>query len=212
MENITFTGFEQEDFDTFLIDGLAERMAAIQGRIQPKFRALGEPLTQDLSVLLGQEMYLHIAKHARRTVNPPNDTWLAICNNKRGYKQHPHFQVGLFDDHLFIWLAFIYEMPNKKNIANTFINRIDEVEAMMPHDFVISMDHLKKNKRAVSEIDLNEALQRFYEVKKAELLIGRHIAMDDEILRDGQALYKHILKTYEALLPLYNLSYEASPA
>src|SRR5690606_31613238 len=96
--NMQFTGFTQQDFDTFHIEGLEDRMEAIQQRIQPKFQAIGDVLTDDLSAMVGSEMYLHIAKHARRTVNPPKDTWLAIAGNKRGYKQHPHFQVGLFDD------------------------------------------------------------------------------------------------------------------
>ncbi|WP_143522844.1 DUF1054 family protein, partial [Pseudomonas sp. 2822-15] len=87
-----------------------------------------EELAQQLSMSLGNEMFLHIAKHARRSVNPPNDTWLAICHNKRGYKKHPHFQVGLFDDHVFIWLAFIYELPNKQNIAQKFLNNMDELK------------------------------------------------------------------------------------
>src|SRR5699024_8349621 len=106
-------------------DGLAERMTAIQTNIQPKFKQIGEQLRADLSIALGEELYLHIAKHARRTVNPPKDTWLAICDNKRGYKKHPHFQLGLFDDRLFIWLALIYELPNKPNIAQSLIDEFD---------------------------------------------------------------------------------------
>src|SRR5690625_5408059 len=77
-------------------------MTAIQERIQPKFKKIGEALTEDVRAMVGSDMHLHIAKHARRTVNPPNDTWMAIAGNKRGYKKHPHFQVGLWDDHLFI--------------------------------------------------------------------------------------------------------------
>src|SRR5690625_7775230 len=75
-----FNGFSQKDFDTFLIDGLDERMKAIQTRIQPKFQEIGSYLTDYLSVQLGNEVFLHIAKHARRTVNPPQDTWLAIAD------------------------------------------------------------------------------------------------------------------------------------
>src|SRR5690625_638508 len=90
-----FNGFSQKDFDTFLIDGLDERMKAIQTRIQPKFQEIGSYLTDYLSVQLGNEVFLHIAKHARRTVNPPQDTWLAIADNKRGYKKHPHLQVEI---------------------------------------------------------------------------------------------------------------------
>lgn len=67
---MVFNGFEQQDFDTFLIDGLDERMVAIQERIQPKFRAIGDTLAADLSAMIGSEMFLHIARHARRTINP----------------------------------------------------------------------------------------------------------------------------------------------
>ena len=48
-----------------------------------------------------------------RTVNPPNDTWVAFAANKRGYKMMPHFQIGLWETHLFVWFAVIYEAPNK---------------------------------------------------------------------------------------------------
>lgn len=109
-----FTGFTDSDFETFQIEGLEERMEAIEDRIRPKFRTIGQELTDELSARLGSEMFLHIAKHARRTVNPPQDTWLAIAANKRGYKKHPHFQVGLFDDFVFVWLAFIYELPKNR--------------------------------------------------------------------------------------------------
>ena len=201
-------GFVQNDFDTFKIEGLSERMEAIQKRIQPKFRAIGEPLTEDLSMMLGNEMHLHIARHARRTVNPPNDTWLAICNNKRGYKQHPHFQVGLYDDHLFIWLAFIYELPNKQKIATTFLEHMDDISRLVPSHYVVSMDHMKKGKESMDEIDLHSALERFRNVKKAEFLIGRHIASNDPIVKDGHALYEVVIDTFETLLPLYTLSYK----
>src|SRR5699024_1648580 len=151
---LTFSGFTQTDFDTFKIDGLNERMTAIQERIQPKFKKIGEALTEDVRAMVGSDMHLHIAKHARRTVNPPNDTWMAIAGNKRGYKKHPHFQVGLCDDHLFIWLAYIYELPNKKHMAQTFLQHIDELKAVIPDDFVISLDHMKKNARLKQDIDL----------------------------------------------------------
>lgn len=48
---MSFTGFTQHDFDTFAIEGLDGRMEAIRERIQPKFKALGDSLAQDLSLL-----------------------------------------------------------------------------------------------------------------------------------------------------------------
>jgi len=204
MKKMGFTGFQKTDFDTFLIDGLEARMEAIQTRIQPKFQEIGAELAEDLSLKLGNEMYLHIAKHARRTVNPPNDTWLAICDNKRGYKKHPHFQVGLFDDHLFIWLALIYELPNKQNIAKAFLENFNQIKEL-PDDFVVSLDHM--NKASISLPDLEEAhLQRFYNVKKAEFLIGKHYEMNDPIIKNGDNLVDAIKAAYERLIPLYKLA------
>jgi uncharacterized protein YktB (UPF0637 family) len=203
-----FEGFTKNDFDTFNIDGLDARMTAIQKRIQPKFQIIGQTLTDDLSATIGNEMFLHIARHARRSVNPPNDTWLAIAANKRGYKQHPHFQVGLFDDHVFLWLAFIYELPNKTEIAKTFLKNLDLLKTTVPNDFVVSLDHMKKDSVSMKEINLKESLERFRDVKKAELLIGRHIPADDPILLDGNEFMNIAKETFESLIPLYKLSYE----
>lgn len=206
---MSFTGFAQHDFDTFAIEGLDGRMEAIRERIQPKFKALGDSLAQDLSVLSGTEMFLHIAKHLRRKVNPPVDTWLAICPNKRGYKQVPHFQVGLFDDRVFIWLALIYELPNKSNIATTYMNEIDRLQKEIPSDFVLSFDHMKKDVIPLSDLDRsgwNDALIRFRDVKKAELLIGRNLSFKDPVLEKPAELEQLIKQTFEKLIPLYQMA------
>lgn len=209
---MSFTGFAQHDFDTFAIEGLDGRMEAIRERIQPKFKALGDSLAQDLSVLSGTEMFLHIAKHLRRKVNPPVDTWLAICPNKRGYKQVPHFQVGLFDDRVFIWLALIYELPNKSNIATTYMKEIDRLQKEIPSDFVLSFDHMKKDVTPLSELDRsgwNDALVRFRDVKKAELLIGRNLSFKDPVLEKPAELELLIKQTFEKLIPLYKMAVNA---
>lgn len=204
---MTFQGFQQEDFDTFTINGLENRMTAIQKRIQPKFKEIGDILVDDISAMVGSEMFLHIAKHARRTVNPPNDTWLAFAGNKRGYKKHPHFQIGLWDDHLFIWLAFIYELPNKTSIAKNFMEHKEIIEAL-PNDFVISLDHMQKKAESLKEIDLDAALDRFHHVKKAEFLIGKQLFPNDPILQNGDEFLKFVKETYEKLVPLYRLAYQ----
>lgn len=212
MTQLTSTGFLPQDFDVFHIEGLEQRMEAIIQQIRPKFQAIGEELASELSMHAGNEMFLHIAKHARRTVNPPKDTWLAICNNKRGYKAHPHFQLGLFDDHLFIWLAFIYELPNKKNIAHTFLEHLPQVMKQVPDDYVISQDHMKKEAISVSSLDeegWSSILKRFRDVGKAELLIGRHLVPQSDIVSDQAKLIAFAEETYKQLLPLYLLAYEA---
>lgn len=205
---MTFQGFSTEDFDTFYINGLEERMTAIQERIQPKFKELGTDLSEELSFMLGKEMHLHIAKHARRTKNPPKDTWLAVADNKRGYKKHPHFQVGLFDDHVFVWLAFIYEMPEKEKAATSLLEMTQEM-MQLDENFRISPDHTKKESFLLKEIDdekLTSVLHRFRDVKKGEFLLGKHFDREDPIVQNGDALLEEIKNTFETLAPYYHAS------
>ncbi|MCR8633551.1 YktB family protein [Paenibacillus radicis (ex Xue et al. 2023)] len=209
---MTFSGFTQTDFDVFTIPGLEARMEGIQGHIQPKFKELGQELCDEAAMLAGNEMFLHIAKHARRKVNAPVDTWMAVCDNKRGYKQHPHFQVGLFDDRVFIWLALIYELPNKQNIAQRYLNNLKQFRSSIPKQYVLSFDHMKKDAIALQELNdqqLTEALCRFRDVKKAELLIGLNLDSSNPVLTDGEAFVKLAKETVTSLMPLYKMACQA---
>ncbi|WP_053219807.1 YktB family protein [Virgibacillus senegalensis] len=197
-------GFSKKDFDTFKIDGLEARMGAIRERIQPKFQVIGDELKDHLAAKLGNEMFLHIAQHARRSVNPPADTWLAVAANKRGYKKHPHFQVGLFDDHMFIWLALIYELPEKQTIAKTYLDNMDALK-QLPENFVVSLDHTKKAAMPISDLR-EEDLIRFRDVKKAEFLVGKHIDPDSSTAQDGDKLLQEVKQTCDTLLPFYKLA------
>ncbi|UQZ87170.1 hypothetical protein SK3146_06467 [Paenibacillus konkukensis] len=210
---MAFQGFTQADFDVFTTPGLEARMEGIQGLIQPKFKAIGDALCDETAVLAGDEMFLHIAKHARRTVNAPVDTWMALCHNKRGYKQHPHFQVGLFDDRVFVWLALIYELPEKQAIARAYLNELDRLRDIIPSDYKLSFDHMKKDAVAFGELSDNELqaeLERFRDVKKAELLIGRTLLSSDPVLADGEQFLDLVRQTIRTLMPLYQTARNAS--
>jgi len=202
-----FTGFTQHDFDTFLIEGLEQRMAAIRERIQPKFRAIAEQIADELSVQTGQDMHLHIAKHARRTVNAPVDTWMAFSHNKRGYKQYPHFQVGLFDDRLFVWLALIYEVADKQRIADTLLANQTMVYDQIPDDYNLSIDHMKKSsiaKSSLSSEECKELFVRFKNVKSAELLLGKVLTADEAVQLQG-GLVDVVRDTFATLMPIYKM-------
>ncbi len=87
--------FDQKDFKVFDIADFSERMAAIRTRIRPKLTSIGEALVPKLSALVDCPLYVHVAKHARRTVNPPEDTWAAFGGNRRGYKKDVHFKFAI---------------------------------------------------------------------------------------------------------------------
>jgi uncharacterized protein YktB (UPF0637 family) len=90
-----FSGFTASDFRVFDIPGFKPRMEAIQTRIRPKLEAVGRDLRPDVTRIGGGEAFTHVAKHARRTVNPPDDTWVAFALDRRGYKKHCHFKVAV---------------------------------------------------------------------------------------------------------------------
>ncbi|MFD1776121.1 DUF1054 domain-containing protein [Paenibacillus rhizophilus] len=207
---MAFNGFAAEDFEVFTIDGLEPRMDALVSRVRPKLTALGDEVAPFLSALCGEEMFPHVAKHARRTVHPPNDTWVAWGPGKRGYKALPHFQTGMFQSHLFIVFAIIYESPNKIIFADALSGSISAVRERLPGKFFWSTDHLDPHGTPQSDMggeQFAELTRRLKEVKKAEVTCGLRIANGDPVLRDGPALLKVIEQTFETLLPLYRMSF-----
>lgn len=206
---MNFQGFTAQDFDVFKIDGLEPRMSALRELIRPKLEAIGQELSSTLSLLTQEEIYYHVAKHARRKVNPPSDTWVAWASNKRGYKAEPHFQVGLWQTHLFVWFALIYEAPNKARFGTQLKEHAEDILSRLPEDFVWSLDHTQPTTIPQEEIDeerLLDMAERLEKVKKAEILCGITIDRNDPILKDGKKLLKKIEDTFEALQPLYQLA------
>ncbi|MGI8314028.1 YktB family protein [Halobacillus mangrovi] len=202
----TFNGFTQKDFDVFSIPGLENRMSALREQISPKLEAIATELEPDVTALTGDEMFVHVAKHARRKTNPPNDTWAALASNKRGYKKLPHFQVGLWESHVFIWFAVIYESPIKQDFAKTLDKNRKEIFSQIPDHFVWSVDHTKPDSIPQEEVDEEKFLsmtERLKNVKKAEILCGQNISRDDQRLKDADAFLELCRETFEKLEPLY---------
>lgn len=112
--------FTEKEFAAFEVAGLDERMAVIRAQIQPIFQELDTYFAEQLAPELGTELFVHIAQHRRRTVYPPENTWSALSPNKRGYKMQPHFQLGIWGDYVFMWLSFIDNPKNEKQIAQAF--------------------------------------------------------------------------------------------
>lgn len=201
-----FTGFEEADFDVFSIEGLEPRMNAIKERIRPKLEELGRQFTAFLTPLAGDEMFAHVAKHARRTVNPPNDTWVAFSANARGYKQHPHFQIGLWRSHAFVTFGYIYEATGKAAYGSYLEREAGDLAREIPADFVYIPDHMNPECVSAAEVDAEQIRaygQRLQNLKGAELLIGRRLLRDEVIALSGDAFCDTVEKTFTTLAPLY---------
>jgi uncharacterized protein YktB (UPF0637 family) len=204
-----FSGFTKEDFDVFTIDGFEDRMEALKSTIRPKLETLGNHFAPTLTTITGDEMFPHVAKHARRSVNPPKDTWVAFARNARGYKMLPHFQIGMWESHLFIWYAVIYEAAEKAEIAKSYEKNVASILKQIPSHFVWSIDHMKPGAIPQNELEkkgLLDLFQKVQNVKKAELLCGLHIDKEDVINMPPQELIAQIDQTFRTLLPLYKIS------
>jgi uncharacterized protein YktB (UPF0637 family) len=207
-----FTGFSNDDFEVFSVPGLDARMEKLIELIRPKLNMLGADFAPQLSILCGEEMFPHVAKHARRTVNPPKDTWVAWAKNKRGYKALPHFQIGLWGTHVFIQFTIIYECTNKQVFANNLTNHEIPLYQLVPGHYYWSMDHTKPEVNKVSSLDessIDTITQKLRINKNAEFLCGLQINNDDPILTDGEKFYRLVEETFETLLPLYQMSFES---
>jgi uncharacterized protein YktB (UPF0637 family) len=80
-------GFTPADFAVFRVEGFNERMQQIYARVRPKLVRLGDELAPALARRLHMEFFPHVARHARRTVNPPPETWAAFGPSPKGYKR-----------------------------------------------------------------------------------------------------------------------------
>ena len=124
---MAFTGWTRDDFTVFEIPGFEDRMAEIRAHLQPKLAALGEELVPRLEQETGESWFAHVAKHMRRTVNPPSDTWVAFNRIKRGYKATAHLSVGISAHGPNVVLVLKPECADKEMFANNIRRRASEI-------------------------------------------------------------------------------------
>lgn len=190
------------DFQVFADPTLEGRLAKIRQQLDPKFETIGAHYAQFLTERLQQPFYLHLAKHMRRHKNPPPDTWFALGQSKRGYKMIPHFEVGLWPDHLFVWLDFLADVTNKAQYAAK-IQDLPNQMALWQTKLVISPDHTQPKQLALTADNFHRVATDFARNPKAEFLIGQLIPKTHPIFQEGQLQATWLQQTFEALLPIY---------
>lgn len=197
--------FKPSDFKSFEVEGLNERMEALDKHVRPQLNELGTYFAEYLETTTGETFYPHVAKHARRSVNPPVDTWVAFSTNNRGYKMQPHFQIGLFRDQLFIMYGVMHEAKNKADQVKVFEDQFNKLKNL-PEDYSISLDHMSQKKTYINEMtddDIKKAINRVKNVKKGELFIARTLSPQDKQLKTDKAFLSFIEDTFEHFLMFY---------
>lgn len=194
--------FIKDDFLIFKDQTLDGRLKKIKTIIDPKFEKVGAELLPFLEEQLGIKMYLHIAKHARRSKNPPPDTWMAFSENKRGYKMMPHFEIGYWDDRLFIWLSALADIKDKSLYEEGVSESIIMIQKL-ENTFVWSVDHTNKETGTLANTITLTDSQKWSSVQTKELLIGQNLAIEDEFFSLNE--YKQLNDLKNTLLPLIEI-------
>ncbi|MFD2169528.1 YktB family protein [Tumebacillus lipolyticus] len=208
-----FSGWSNEDFDVFQVEGLEARMEALITHLRVKLTELGEELAPFLSEQTGEEMFPHVAKHARRKTNPPRDSWVAWSKNKRGYKMYPHFQIGAWETHAFIQFGIIYESPMKGLFAEQMIKHLDEIKQLIPASYLWYPDHMDPSGMVMAEmelVDFEKIAHRLANQKNGEVMIGVKIPRDEAVQMSEQAFLDRAKETFVTLLPLYRLAFSTT--
>ncbi|MCI0410921.1 MAG: DUF1054 domain-containing protein [Acidobacteria bacterium] len=206
-----FDGFSDKDFRVFTIPDFAGRMAAIRAQIQPKLFALAGELAPHLRSIAGGEAFPHVAKHMRRTVNPPEDTWVAFGPEKRGYKRNQHFKIAI-SRHC---VRFLFEIgpeyadkgkwtrawqreiarlaPKLKKASGLgwYKNEHDEEPAAL-------LEHL-------SPAEISRLALELTRRKDGQLVLGRRLDQAEILRLKPDAFTQAALATFRDLAPLYKL-------
>jgi len=202
------TAFGAADFRVFEVKGFAQRMSEIRARIRPKLETLGQRLLPELSRAIGAEAFAHVAKHARRTVNPPEDTWVAFASDRRGYKKHCHFKVAISRNAVRFLFEVGPEHADKKRWAAAWKKsapKLGPVLKRMKGLAYFKNEHDEQPAALLADLSVDElgALgDETLRTRDGQFVVGR-VVPAAEAARWTEAQYRvAVLETVRALSPL----------
>jgi uncharacterized protein YktB (UPF0637 family) len=206
-----FPGFSQADFKVFDIEGFAPRMAAIKGRIRPKLDAAGRDLLPDLTRIGGAEAFAHVAKHMRRTVNPPDDTWVAFAADKRGYKKHCHFKVAVSRGAVRFLFEAGPEHAQKKKWVTAWKRHAPKLVPVLRRAKGLAWfknEHDEAPAAILSELSAEEVghlADELLRTRDGQLVLGRMVKAEDAARWKAADYVRAARETFCVLAPLYRL-------
>jgi uncharacterized protein YktB (UPF0637 family) len=203
--------FTLHDFKVFDLEGFHERMTALRSRIRPKLASIGEELAPRISALVDVPLHVHVAKHMRRTVNPPDDTWAAIGANRRGYKKDVHFKVAISRNCVRLLFEAGPEYYAKSDWAaewnrefkeNSLKLRANRGLAWFKNEHDETPAALLPN---LSSSELKRVGDELTRRNDGQLVFGRRIDAKDFVRLNCKELQKITLETFKPLAPLFQL-------
>jgi uncharacterized protein YktB (UPF0637 family) len=180
-------------------------MQGIKEHVRPKLIALGENLQPALKKLAKNDVFPHVAIHARRTVNPPPETWVAFGPSARGYKKYGYFGLVVSRGGLHTRIVVKDEAPDRPQMAKLLLDRADALAKVFGKQTVARYD--RWDYAGIPEFTKPTA--DFWQ-KVAEALAKKTGGLDVGVgwpaARAVKLTNKQVLEAFAALLPLYEIT------
>jgi uncharacterized protein YktB (UPF0637 family) len=208
---MAFTGFIAKDFQVFAIPDFPGRMAAIRGQIQPKLFALAEEIGPNLKPIVGSEAFPHVAKHMRRTVNPPDDTWVAFGPEKRGYKKAQHFKVAISRHSIRFLFEIGPEYADKAKWAQAWQRQAARLTAKLRKAAGLGWYKNEHDEepasllKSLSSDEIGKLAGELTRRKDGQLVLGRRLDPAEVLRLNPGAFMRTALDVFRVLAPLYRL-------
>ncbi len=203
--------FNSKDFKVFDLADFDERMEALRSRIQPKLAEIGAAMAPAVSGLVDQPLYVHVAKHARRRVNPPDDTWAALGADRRGYKKDVHFKIAVSRHCVRLLFEVGPEYYDKREWSLKWKRDVRGITAALGSGKKLAWFKDEHDERPESEMGSwsNRQLaglgREVTRRRDGHLVIGRRVEAD-EIVGMKPAQFKRIaLGTFRSVAPLFSI-------
>jgi uncharacterized protein YktB (UPF0637 family) len=198
-------GFTPEDFEVFGIPTFPERMQAIKARVRPKLTALGEDLRPALKKLANGDVFPHVAKHARRTVNPPPETWVAFSPSARGYKKYGYLGLVVSRGGLHARVVVKDEVPDRPQMAKVLRDRAGALAKVFAKQTVSRYDRWEYDGIPEPVTPTADFWQGVAETL-AKKTGGMDVGLGWPVRRAVKLTEKQVLEAFETLLPVYEIT------
>ena len=205
------SAFVAADFKVFDVKGFQPRMSEIRSRIRPKLETVGHSLVPAVNRATGVPTFAHVAKHARRTVNPPDDTWVAFGPDPRGYKKHCHFKVAVSRQ----CVRFLFEVgpehADKKRWAAAWKKSAPKLGPVIRRVRGLGWfksEHDDAAAAALADLspdDLAGLADELLRTRDGQFVIGRAVGAEEAAHWSDAQYRAAALEIFRALAPLFRL-------
>jgi uncharacterized protein YktB (UPF0637 family) len=208
---MAFPGFRASDFKVFEISGFKPRMDAIRTRIRPKLEAAGRDLLPDVSRIGGEEAFTHVAKHVRRTVNPPEDTWVAFACDRRGYKKHCHFKLAVSLGAVRFLFEAGPDLSDKARWAAAWKRHAPQLVPVLRRAKGLAWfknEHDEAPAALLTDMSADEVARLADELTRkrdGQLVLGRAVLAQEATRWQPRDYVRNARETFQVLAPLYRL-------